>query len=115
MYVKFNVQFEEITGRNISTKFIANVRNDLMDSIFKNGISALGDIRSIALSALETRDESDILYKSKDETSGRDYAGNPIKHIPVFYIDPLKDNLTKAEIQQIEASIDPKLVEGSDE
>lgn len=115
MYVRFNVQFEEITGRPINSRFIANVRNDLMDSIFKNGVGALGDIRSIALASLETRDESDTLYKSKNETSGKDYEGNPIKHVPLFYIDPLRDNLTKEDVAAAEAAIDPKIKEGTDD
>ena len=115
MYVNFNVEFENITGRKISQKFIANVRNDLFDSIFKNGVGALTDLTAITLGALETRDESDVLYKSKDETSGMDYAGNPIKHVPLFFIDPLKDNLTSADIARAEAAIDPTLVKDTDE
>lgn len=115
MYVNFNVEFENITGRKISQKFIANVRNDLMDSIFKNGIGALSDLRSITLGALETRDESDVVYKSKEETSGLDYAGNPIKHVPLFFIDPLKDNLTSADIARAEAAINPNLSRDTEE
>ena len=115
MYVRFNMEFERITGRQINSRFIANVRNDLVDSIFKNGFAALTDIRSIALSSLELRDESDTIYRSQDETSARDYAGNPIKHIPIFYLDPLTDNLTKKEIADIENSIDPNLSRDSAE
>jgi hypothetical protein len=109
------MEFERITGRQINSRFIANVRNDLVDSIFKNGFAALTDIRSIALSSLELRDESDTIYRSQDETSARDYAGNPIKHIPIFYLDPLTDNLTKKEIADIENSIDPNLSRDSAE
>lgn len=115
MYVRFNLDFERITGRQINSRFIPNVRNDIVDSLFKNGVSALGDLRSITLSSLELRDESDTIYKSQDETSGRDYFGNPIKHIPVFFLDPIKDNLTKKEIEEIEDSIDPTLERGTTE
>lgn len=115
MYVNFNIEFEKITGRSINTRFIANVRNDLFDSIFKNGIGALTDLSSITLGALELRDESDVVYKSKDETSGLDYEGNPIKHIPLFFIDPLRDNLTSKDIERAEASIDSKIPVGSED
>jgi hypothetical protein len=115
MYVDFNIEFENITGRKISPRFIANVRNDLFDSIFKNGIGALTDMTAITLGALETRDESDVVYKSKDETSGMDYAGNPIKHVPLFFIDPLRDNLTSKDIARAEAAIDPSLTKDTEE
>lgn len=115
MYIDFNREFADITGREIGSKFIANVRQDLIDSLFQSGPAALGKLGNILLQSFETRDESDIVYKSKEDAMEVDYQGNPIKHVPVFYIDPLRSSLTKKEIKAAEDIIDPSIPKDTDD
>ncbi len=96
---------ELLTGSSISYKFIPNMRKTLVEGLLNNGVSAFGKMRSFTLEALETTAQDDVVYKLSDEEQALDAQNKPIKKIPVHFVDPLKDRLTKAEEEEIKASI----------
>lgn len=106
---------EAVTGRSISSRFIPEIRRDIIQNVQENGLLGVFDMKNMILNSMESIEESEIDLRTMEEAIQLDENGKPIKKIPLFYTHALTDTLTKSEIQKVKQTIDPSLNEGSDE
>jgi hypothetical protein len=109
MYVNYNRDFAERTGKDIKSNFVAEIHKDVIDRLGDVGLSGVFGIKDNIARALEIR-EFDSAKGTVDPATGK-----PIHAIPLFYTDKLTGRLTKKEKKDIRDELKETLVEGTTE
>jgi len=98
MYVKYNKKFAALTGKKIDNRFVAEIRQDMIDRIAQNGVAHVGSLKKHLLNSLEIR-QSDNMHGELDS------SGKPINRVPLLYTDKLYQSLTDKEIRDIRSEL----------
>lgn len=109
MYVKYNQEFAERTGKDISDNFVAEISKDLIDRIGQAGIHGITEIKDAVARSIEIRDH--------DTTRGviNPSTGQPMQSIPLFYSTKLVGRLSSREKNAIENDVKLEFKEGTEE
>jgi len=107
MYTRLNKEFSALTGKRIDDRFVAHIRQDMLDRIAQNGIASAGSLKQHILNSLEIR-QSDSILGERDPATG-----NPINKVPFLYTDNLFQSLTDREIEAVRSEAMKELKEGS--
>jgi hypothetical protein len=109
MYVNYNRDFAERTGKDIKSNFIAEIHKDVIDRLGDVGLSGVLGIKDNIARALEIR-EFDSAKGTIDPATGK-----PIHSIPIFYTDKLTGRLSKKEKKEIRDELKKTMTEGTTE
>ena len=82
-HIKLNEKFKKESGLDINRNFIANRRDDVINTIINRGFN-MGEFYESISSSFLTHSNEEIYYAT-------DENGNRISKIPVLYLNPLKD------------------------
>ncbi len=107
MYVGFNREFSRITGRDIDSRFVANIRQRTIDMMLNTGLGSLPDFKTRLLGSLESRDANN--FTTEKESQGlRDLLGEKLMRVPLYFMDSLQDPVTAKEIEDIRTEVAKK-------
>jgi len=99
MYMDFNEEFMDITGRKIKRNFIAEIKHDIVSSAAQTGlINSMKNFSEIALNAF-------VMEEFDPASIETDVHGNPIPAIPLRHRKLITKAATKEEINQIKEDL----------
>ena len=107
-YIEFNKEFNDLVGGEVSSRFIAEIRQNTLDKIVQQGKFGLGTMKGNFLHSLESWDY-DMASRPLDNNN------NPIKSIPLFMMQALRETLSLDRVKSIskEIELEGDLTKGS--
>lgn len=107
MYLEFNKEFSAVTGREIDSRFVANVRDDTRERLKTAGFFTSNTFKLDFLGGMEARDHNNV-YAEKEIGQAFDIDGSPRYTVPLMYINPLRGTITDGERAEIKARVAAK-------